>query len=237
MKQSTVVAGSSLALVVALGLGFGIGRATVTAPTTTTSTTTSTTSPPSTSSTIPGNQPAEAAWPFAATANRFVNPVDAARSYATTFLRFTNPVIGTFQQGDTRSGEVVVSNHVGGTSTTILVRQLSGDSSWWVLGSVAPDIHVTTPSALETITSPISLSGTSTAFEAVVNVELYQDNSLIPIAATTVMGGSMGMMGPFSGSFSFPKPTEHSGTLVFRTYSAKDGGVIEASSLRVAFAP
>ncbi|MEI6701196.1 MAG: Gmad2 immunoglobulin-like domain-containing protein, partial [Actinomycetota bacterium] len=111
------------------------------------------------------------------------------------------------------------------------------DSSWWVLGSVAPDIQVPKPAALESIAPPVTLSGMSTAFEAVVNVELYQDNSLIPMAATTVMGGSMGMMGPFSGFFSFPKPTEHSGTLVFRTYSAKDGSVIEASSLRVAFAP
>ena len=105
-----------------------------------------------------------------------------------------------------------------------------------MLGSAAPDIHVTKPAALETISSPVTLSGMSTAFEAVVNVELYQDNSLVPIAATTVMGGSMGMMGPFTASFSFPKPTQHAGTLVFRTYSAKDGSVIEASSVRVAFA-
>lgn len=50
------------------------------------------------------------------------------------------------------------------------------------------------------------------------------------------MGGSMGVMGPFSKMVSFPAPSAKYGALVFRTYSAKDGHVIEASTVRVSFA-
>jgi hypothetical protein len=45
----------------------------------------------------------------------------------------------------------------------------------------------------------------------------------------------MGVMGPFTKSIAFTKPSSRGGALLLRTLSAKDGNVIEASVIRVAF--
>jgi hypothetical protein len=237
-KALILIAG---ALVVA-GVGVVIGRATVSTPTTSTSTSTTsststTTGSTSTSTTSPLTQPDTAVYPFASTSMRFATPTGAARAFATDFLRFTDPVVGEFQAGDSQSGEVNVSNRDGGAVTTVLLRKFGSPSTWWVLGSSTPNIIVTSPAPLSSVSSPMSLTGSSTAFEAVVNVSLYRDGSLVPVQSGTVMGGSMGMMGSFTSNFSYGPLHGGHGTLVFCTLSAKDGSVVEASTVRVTFAP
>src|ERR1019366_23334 len=195
---------------------------------------------PSTSTTTstirPVTQPETAIWPFATDVTRFGDPVLAAQAFATNYLGFVNPIVGAFQRGDSRSGEVPVRATPTGAVTTILVRQLTSANSWWVLGASCPDIVVTGPSSSESISSPVVLRGRSTAYEAVVNVEIRQDGSLAPLRSDTVMGGSMGVMDPFTKSVTFALPSSRGGALLFRTLSAKDGRVIEASVIRVAFA-
>jgi len=234
-KALILIAG---ALVVA-GVGVVIGRATVSTPTSTTSSTSTstTTGSTSTSTTSPATQPDTAVYPFASTSMRFVTPTGAARAFATDFLRFTDPVVGEFQAGDSQSGEVNVSNRDGGAVTTVLLRKFGSPSTWWVLGSSTPNIIVMSPAPLSSVSSPLSLTGSSTAFEAVVNVSLYRDGSLVPVQSGTVMGGSMGMMGAFDANFSYGPLHGGHGTLVFCTLSAKDGSVVEASTVRVTFAP
>ena len=61
--------------------------------------------------------------------------------------------------------------------------------------------------------------------------------TLVPVTSGTVMGGSMGMMVAFSDHLSYGPLNSGKGTLVFYTLSAKDGSVIEASTVRVALAP
>jgi hypothetical protein len=200
---------------------------------------TSTTSKPTTSTNVTTTtvalQPTSAIWPFATTPTRFATPMLAAQTFALDYLGFTNPIFEPFQRGDTRSGEVPVRTSANGAVTTILVRQVTSDESWWVIGAVSPNISITTPTALETIASPVLVKGTSTAFEAVVNLEIRQDGTLTPLARTTVMGGSMGVMGPFSKAVDYPTPRASSGAIVMYTLSPKDGSVLEASVLRVAF--
>jgi hypothetical protein len=116
------------------------------------------------------------------------------------------------------------------------VRQLSGDDSWWVLGAATANIQITTPSLLATVSSPATLRGVSTAFEAQVNVELRSEQSLAAIGTTNVMGGSMGQLAPFEGQITFTATTSRYGTLLMRTYSAKDGSVLEAAALRIMYA-
>lgn len=217
---------------VAAGVGVVIGRATVSSPTKSTSTSTTTGSTSTTSLVV---QPDTAVYPFASTSVRFVTPTGAARAFATDFLRFTDPVIGEFQSGDSQSGEVNISNRDGGAVTTVLVRKFGSPSTWWILGSSTANIVVSTPTALSTISSPVRLTGKSFTFEAVVNVSLYRDGSLVPVQSGIVMGGSMGMMGSFSSNFTFPGALTGRGTLVLHTLSAKDGSVVEASTVRVAF--
>ena len=227
-KRSAVSLLSTLLLLVVVGAaGVVVGRQWGTSATTSTTTTT----------TAPVAQPATAIWPFASTSTRFSDPLMAAQTFAIDYLGFASPVIGAFQPGDSRSGEVAVRASASAVATTILVRQLTSSNSWWVLGAVSPNIEVTSPSALMKVSSPVKLKGRSTAFEAVVNVEVRQDGSLNPLAHSTVMGGSMGAMGPYAGQMNFPAPSASSGAIVFRTLSAKDGHVVDASALRISFAP
>jgi hypothetical protein len=151
-------------------------------------------------------------------------------------MGFSSPIIGAFQAGDARSGEVPVRASASGVVTTVLVRQLDATGTWWVLGASSPSITVTSPAALSLVTSPVMMTGESTAYEAVVNVELRADGTMASLFTTTVMGGSMGVMGGFEKSMGFVVPAASRGALMFRTYSAKDGHVLEATVLRVVFA-
>lgn len=227
-KRSTASLFLSVVLLVAVGaVGVTVGRHWGnTAPASTTTTTVAAT-----------EQPATAIWPFASSATSFGDPLLAAQTFAIDYLGFTRPLIGAFQPGDNRSGEVQVRPSSLSIPTTILVRQLTSSNTWWVLGASSPHLQVTSPTALRMISSPVMLTGQSTAFEAVVNVEVRQDGSLNALVRSTVMGGSMGVMGPYARRITFPKPSARGGAIVYRTLSAKDGSVVDAAALRVSFAP
>jgi hypothetical protein len=160
----------------------------------------------------------------------------AVQTFATDYLGFTNPLVGSLLRNANGSDEIVVRSSVNSAATTVLVRQSTSAHTWWVLGSSAPDIIVSSPSTMQRISSPVLLKGTSTAYEAVVNVQLRQDGSVTPVTSSSMMGGSMGVMRPFSKLVSFHAPSSRYGALLLRTYSAKDGRVIEASTVRVSFA-
>jgi hypothetical protein len=197
-----------------------------TATTTTTSTSTTSTSQPASWTAV---------WPTEASGIRYTTPRAAATGFAVDYLGVTSPVVGAFMAGDTRSGEVNVRPDATGPVTTVMVRQLSADNTWWVLGSATADIDITSPAALAAVTSPLTLTGTGTAFEGVINVSLRDDASLTPLLATTVMGGGNGVKMPFTKSLSFATPHTTYGSLVLYQRSAKDGSVIAASCLRVRF--
>jgi hypothetical protein len=216
-----------LAVLIASGVAFSLGYVSHSVPSTSSTAVTTTTTDEA--------QPATAMWPFAGTSLRFSDPVTAASSFAVSYLGFSAPVVGAFQQGDARSGEVPVRSSATGAVTTVLVRQLSDDNSWWVLGAATANIQITTPSLLATVSSPATLRGVSTAFEAQVNVELRGDQSLAEIGTTNVMGGSMGQLASFEGQITFTATTSRYGTLLMRTYSAKDGSVLEAAALRIMY--
>ena len=190
----------------------------------------------STSTSVPSIiQPATAIWPFVANTPGYPDPVEAARTFAVDYLGFATPVIGSFQQGDSQSGEVNVQASPSGPVTTVLVRMLTSASTWWVLGASTPNLRLESPAALATIASPVILSGQSTAFEATVNVQIRQDGMLTPLKEDILMGGANGDMGPFSKSISFPHPNSRAGAIVLKTMSAKDGNISEASVIRVSF--
>jgi len=196
-------------------------------------------SSPSTSSATPttaGGELWTAVWPAASGSVRYHDPVTAARTFAVEYLHFVRPVVGAFQQGDSRSGEVPIRPTSNGPLTTIAVRQLGADASWWVVGAATPNINVTEPPALATITSPVALRGTSTAFEATVQVSIREDGGAAPLAEGYVMGGANGRMGPFSATLPFARPTSPYGAIVFTTVSAADGNVWESGVIRVRFA-
>lgn len=201
-----------------------------------TTTTTSTTSAPTSTPTSTLPDPTwVATWPTASSSLRYSSPSAAALGFAKSVLHMASPVARAFQQGDTRSGEVPIVTTANGPVTTVLVRQLTSDNTWWVLGSACAAVNIALPHALNTVSSPLTLTGQSTAFEAVINYSLYQDDVTAPLVTGTTMGGSNGVMGPFSTTLHFAAPTHRYGVLVVCTRSAKDGSVLEASAIRVLF--
>jgi len=185
--------------------------------------------------TSPDAATATALWPTAASPTRYPTPESAARGFAIGFLSMVDPVVGTFRAGDARSGEVPVRPGPGGPETTVLVRQLTAADSWWVLGSATAAVSISQPAALATVSSPLTVQGTSTAYEATVNVSLRVDDVAAPLAEGTAMGGSNGQMGPFGTTLAFAAPTGRWGAVVVSTISAKDGTVSQATAIRVRF--
>ena len=167
---------------------------------------------------------------------RYSNPRAAARAFAEEYVGFTSPMVGDFVAGDSRSGEVPIRATDRGVVTTVSVRQLDSAGHWWVIGSSTPNLVLTSPSAGAAIKSPVTLKGQSTAFEATFNVEIRQDRTAPPLGGGPAMGGSNGDMGPFTDVVSFTQPTQPQGAIVLKTYSSKDGNVVEASVIRVTFA-
>jgi hypothetical protein len=206
----------------------GCGTSSTTSSSTTTSSSVVTT-------TTAGSTVGTAVWPSASSSQRYHDPVSVTRAFATDYLEFVGPVVGTFRQGDARSGEVDVRPKASGPVTTVLVRMLGTDGTWWVLSASTPDIRVSSPAAYAGITSPVTLAGTSTAFEATVRVSVRQDGDVTPLASGIVMGGANGMMAPFGTTLAFAKPTATRGAVVFDIVSAETGHVAQATVVPVGF--
>jgi hypothetical protein len=205
-------------------------------PVTTEPATTASTAAPTTATTptpTPGDT-ATAVFPDPSTSVRFDDPVAAARAFAVDFVGFTDPVVGEFMQGDARSGEVEVRPRADGPATTVFVRQLGADDTWWVLGSATGGITLDTPAAGDTVTSPVALTGRALAFEGNVEVEVREDGAREPIGTGFVTGGG-DVERPFDGQVEFSAPTADRGALVLLTRSAEDGRVWQAAVTRLQF--
>jgi hypothetical protein len=222
----TAMLASTLA---AAGCGSDSDSTTATSRSTTTTTTTTTTTQPASA------QPAVAVWPFADSSTRYTDPVEAAKGFALDYLGFVDPVVGPFVVGGKRSGEVAIQPRSSGPVTTIAVRRLATDDTWWVLAASTPDLQLQAPMASATITSPVTVSGVGTAFEGTINVAIREDGTVAPVTTDFVMGGGNGEMGPFSKPISFNRPVAASGAMLLSTRSAENGNIQEATVTRVRF--
>ena len=178
-----------------------------------------------------------AVWPGQDSPVRYRDPFAVARAFATDYVGFVDPVVGPFRQGDSRSGEVDVRPSATGPATVVLVRQVLSDDSWSVLGATTTNLRLETPAALTEISSPVTLTGTSTAFEGTVQTEIRQDGATAPMGTGFVTGGANGQFGPFRDTLAFTRPTTRAGALLLYTVSMENGHVWEATVLRIYFSP
>ena len=199
-----------------------------------TSTLSTSTTIAATSTTAPEPPTWTAVWPTAASSTRYRTPQAAAVGFATDYLHMVNPVISSFQRGDARSGEVPVRPSTTGPVTTVLVRELGSDNSWWVLGAGTAAINLTDPVWNAPIASPVTLKGSSMAYEGTVQTQVREDDNNKALGQGYVTGGSTSM-GPFSGSLAFTRATTKYGAVVLYTTSAENGAVLEAMVVRVRF--
>ena len=183
----------------------------------------------------PTVDPSVPVWPRVTTSQRFDDPVSAARSFVVDFVGMTDPIVGEFQQGDSRSGEVPVQPMANGPITTVLVRQLE-DDTWFVLGSATDDIRLDTPAAGSDIDCPVHLTGEALAFEGTVQVAIRDDYTDEPIGTGFVTGGG-GPSAPFDGmvdcDLDLLDDGVHFGSIVLTTEGGEDGRVWQAAVVRV----
>ena len=158
--------------------------------------------------------------------------MDAAAGFAAEFLGFDEPIVGEYLAGDNRSGEVEIRAFDSGPVTTVFVRQLTDDDSWWILGAASENIAIDEPETGAEVVSPLTVSGTAEAFEGTVDVQLRADGNGEPILEGFVTGGAF-EPAPFSTGFEFTSPGEIGGALVLLSLSPEDGSVLEASALRI----
>ena len=119
--------------------------------------------------------------------------------------------------------------------TSITVEESGG--AWYVTGARTKNIDLVTPETGDRISSPVGVTGSSTAFEAVVNWEVREDGQAAgeKLGEGVFMGGSNGEFGVFGADLTFGAPRRHGGTIVLFTLSAEDGAVQEATVIRVTF--
>ncbi len=228
-----VAAVAAIIAVAALVISGGDDESTATTTTTSTTTsTTTTTAPTTTTSFTQPVDPYAVAFPSPTDSRRFDAPAPAARSYATDVLGFTDLVLGELGRTEGDTAQVSVSDIDGGAETVVQVQQLEG--SWFVTGSQAQDIEVAEPAPGASLATPFQTSGTALAFEGTVDVLVLEQGTPLPRGTGFVMGSGSPPPGPFSGKIVYSPPDEAvPGVLVYRTLSAKDGHVIQATSFPV----
>jgi spore germination protein GerM len=211
----------------------------------------------------PGPAPGPAAfsgiWPFATKAEldayaagtdrTFRDPVSTARQFAIRYLGMESPASFDFQAGGPGEGEVPMGFGVGEGGTpirnpqptfTVVLRQLGPQGSsgpWTVVAVASPNIVVAKPGPLDTVASPVRVTGQAHAFEGSVNVEVREDGMLAgqSLGEGFVTGGG-DMLRPFSGDVTFRSPTKPAGAVVFTEISQADGqSVLRASVVKVRF--
>lgn len=194
------------------------------------------------SGTLPAAEAKHVVWPDPKGTQRFTSPDSATQSFAEDLVGFEDPILSEFQQGDSRSGEIVVTKEEGMTATsTVMVRQMS-DNKWYVIGAASSEINVTAPDAGATVTTPVHVAGTSRAFEAVVVVKVMgftqsgDVSTVTEFGSDNVMGSSGPDLGPFSGDIAFAQENgSPQGSVLFVEYSAKDGNPYVVAAVPVSF--
>lgn len=126
------------------------------------------------SSSAPAAAQQPAIWPKAGVV--FDTPEEAAEDFRVKQLEGTG-VLGDFQQGDSRSGEIdVLSKPEGGGTAVVrsrlLLRQLGPDDGWFIIAAVNDNVTITVPEEGDEVPAgPLTVSGKARGFEANVVVE------------------------------------------------------------------
>lgn len=177
-----------------------------------------------------GGPEVRAVWPFDNSGDTYDDPVELVRSFASEYLGFTKLIVGEFEPGDDDdSGLVDIMSFEGGTLTRVSVARPDADGGWVVLGAENENLIVESPSLREKISSPLTVSGDSTAFEGTVDVLIREDGRMDPLGTGFATGGANGEMGPFSTTIDLAEGGSGHGAVIVRTQSMEDGGTAEAT--------
>lgn len=196
----------------------------------------------------PDDTPSPGVWPFHTAATleayldsgdtRYDDPAEVARAFASEYLGMVDPVVGEPSgPGPDGTLDVVVQPHGEGgrvlepgvLETTIKLDPVG--PPWSVLYATSADILLDGPVSGREVTSPVTVTGESRAFEGTVDVEVREDGMGAgeALGRGFVTGGAGPDLGSFSGEVSFEPASTDQGALVLFTTSAADGSVQQAT--------
>ena len=141
-----------------------------------------------------------AIWPAADVV--FQTPEEAAADFvAAVLISEGDPVLGEFQQGDARSGEISVlfSGETGDLDPpmekgTLLLRQIGPTDGWYVIAATSDGALIDTPSALDEVPAgTVTVSGEGRGFEGTLVVSAFP-----PGDASTTFDLQIGAGGAFA---------------------------------------
>jgi hypothetical protein len=156
-----------------------------------TSTTAATTSVPTTGRIV--------LWP--ATGVRFDTPQAVAADFVAQVLG-EGAVLGSYREGDSRSGEIEVyasdenGRPLAALRSTLVVREEA--DGWVVVAAVSDGATIETPESASTVTGVVTVSGRARGFEANVNIRAVTvANPQTVLDETFTMAGNMGGLEPY----------------------------------------
>jgi hypothetical protein len=98
-------------------------------------------------------------------------------------------------------------------------------------------IEVERPVAFARIGTPVTVSGRSSAYEGTVHVSVLEDRrGPDRVLGKGFVNGGAAELAPFSGRIAFGAPSAEAGWLVFSGDSGGDGGIFDATAVRIRFA-
>lgn len=218
------------------GDGAGSGAASSTTRPSSATTTTSTTPPPTDGTGSVPVAPAEGVvWPPPGASTTYTDPIEAVRAFAVGYAGYFEVHVGQFRELADGGGEVDLrANTTGGPVTTVRLRRVTSGPEWSVVSASSPNLVPSAPTPSGVVTSPLRVTGSSTAFEATINLSIRDANGG-PLDEAMAMGGSMGDMGPFEATLTFGSTRTSTGTIELHTISMADGGTAEITAFPVRF--
>jgi Immunoglobulin-like domain of bacterial spore germination len=170
-----------------------------------------------------------------------------ARAFLARELGMTDMVAGPFRSTGARAGEVGFRHKFGeghrllpqtGPSA-VVVRLQRLPAGWWVLGVAGRSIHITSPTRLQRINSPLTVRGTAEVYEGTLYFKVTQDRpGRDLVLGQGFVDGSASTRPGDLGQLSFRQPAGTGpGWVVFYDASS-DGsnGILQATMVRVQFA-
>lgn len=132
----------------------------------------------------------------------FTTPEEAAADFASSLLVAEgDPLLGEFEQGDARSGEITVlfAGETGDLDPPLVrgrlvLRQIAPTDGWYVIAAIGEEVTIDAPSAAAEVTAgPVTVTGEATGPEGTVIVTAFpQGDTSAQIDLQIGAGGSFG---------------------------------------------
>jgi Immunoglobulin-like domain of bacterial spore germination len=234
-------------LVLVVGTGAGIALVTRHAPTAPAAAQAA--GPAAAAASVPMSTPAAATPDNATRPGRHptAGAVATARSFLARELGMKDLAAGPFRFTGGDVGEVAFRLKVGEGGRPLpqpgpevaVVRLQRRPAGWWVLGVSDRDIQPDSPSRLQLISSPLTVSGRAEVYEGTVYVKVTKDRPGrdLVLGQGFVTGGGDGA-GRFRGQVRFRQPSGGGAgwVILYEESSASGGGILQATAVRVQFA-